>query len=910
MKKISIIASSLLIFTLMGCGNNNTKTSDSTNSNNSTSTTIKDNSINSTSTTKNKSIESGAEKNKTKIPVLSESKNNGVYSNNNNYYSSVSNSSSTQTSAKTPTQTPATTSVKVAEVNIGNDKEVEISPVSSEVENDDYAYTSNDLGIVTKQKISKPTKLSGKFNNADNAIATIANVKKTPPYLLNAKTIPKPITSEDGDVISLFQFSPKNPFDVSVAVTNYKSLLAIPNSFQILQNKQIPLTDVSADIGFFDTTGRIWDINKKYEDKNISVNITILLSNKVVKDKNLTKGLYTLYSVENGKLFPQTINLGEKNGSLNGKVTLNKIAPFVLAKNESPQEKNISINSDFTKTNFVLPVFALKNDKIIGMGKIVDNSGYIYLTENNPTNYKLVSYILKNNSLKTAKTDLIITKDDLNSKFPIADLWSPDDSNIVQKITTLLNNDVDISADDINDLKNVSFGCDNNSLWQDYNKTVDNFITQNNKDMLEDKYFLKDNNCSVTHSVMDKLSIDVKCSNGLNTTTLITSDDNKTYSVNYTMNFVEDIDGEKYPEYIKATYNLIKNENDLIVDNFKINEVSVEGMLSVGSGYKEKEIKSDKYDGTLNYRNGKYLYKASNKLSHQFMYKYEDSKSGTQTETETLNFNTNSSQIFKKSGNFLFEDSSKYSALVNDIDYKFSGSESENKENVTLNNKSLVVTKDDSMAYHFNMSKEGFKSYSNTKKIEKPIIAKSISFGDVTIIPQNGKFTKNINLKNNATINLFKQISIKLDDDSLKNKEGSYDMNLTVTIFNSSKGDSLTTKLVGIKSLIDENGGITTTIDNGKLSIIDKGLDGWIDVEKTISNLKTNDLSFNLDTITNKANLDKLNKYLTKDGEYLVTVKFDTNLPLSDKYITGSIKVNVSSTLKNPPIVPSLNYAQ
>jgi hypothetical protein len=600
-------------------------------------------------------------------------------------------------------------SVELSKVKIGNQDAI-LSPVSSEVVSSKYVYAKNNLGIVGLQPISKPEKLSGEYNDSDSALNSIN--KNASPYVLSSgKVIPKPIMSEDGNIITLFNFNPKNPFDVTVSVTDYKSLLTMPDADAILKNQQIPLTDISGDIAFFDSNGnRIWDINKKYSDKNTSVSVTVLISNNIVKEKNLSAGTYALYTVENGKLVgPKDINFTQKSGSLKGKVTLEKIVPFVLAEKKSPVLKNITINSDFNKTNFYIPIIAMKNNKVIGMG---DNLDGVYLTESDPTNYELVSYVLKNNKLDTNDTNITLTKDNLNPDYPIADEWSVNDEEyVIYKISAILNDELDIKPKDFDNFKSVRINfCDksddmNTAFCKDYNQTINNFLSLDTNVTLKDKYLINDENCSVNYSVDNsKLNINIICPDG-KASLDITNENNVTFDVNYISNATEKIDASSYPENSNFTYKLIKNGNDYIVNNLNAKGSDVSWYLyDEGPQYKDKKIKKISYEGTLNYINGKYVIKTNANVNYLHTYSFIDSETNqTKKESFTLTFSTKTAQVFDNY-NGVQENTNKYNVLISGI--KTSG-----EDGITLNGKKLVVTKDKNGLYHYNMSVTGFQSY-------------------------------------------------------------------------------------------------------------------------------------------------------------------------------------------------------
>jgi hypothetical protein len=845
------------------------------------------------------------------------------------------NDDNTSTTPNVPNINKNISSVEVSEIKVGSNKAV-VSPTSTEVVSNQYVYTKNNLGIVALQKISTPKKLNGDFNNSDSALNSVIQ-NNTSPYVLGEKVVPKPIISEDGNIITLFNFNPKNPFDVTVSVTDYKSLLSLPYAYEILKNKQIPLTDVSGDIAFFDSNGnRIWDINKRYKDKNTTVNITILLSHDIVKEKNLTEGKYSLYTIKNGELsFVKNINLTKKSGSLEGKTTLNEIEPFILVKNEAPLKKEINIYSNFTKTNFNISVLALKNDKVIGIGNNIDG---IYLTENNPTSYKLVSYILKDNKLDVNDSNITLTENDLNPDYPITDLWSEDDEEyVIYKITDILNHELDINVNDFDDYKKVRLAelCDNEDdlntpFCKDYSKAIDKFFALDTNITFKNKYQIDEENCSVNYTVDNKkLNINIICPYG-NIKVNITNENNSTFDVYYSANANEVVDGETYPEKLISNYKLIKKDNDFVINNLKEDGNYITWYLNnEDEQYKNKMIDKISYTTTLDYINNKYVVKANTNVNYLKYYSFVDETNKTKEETFTLSFNTKKSQVFNDYNGKIYENPFEYSAIINNI--KVSG---EKDKNITLNGKNLVVTEDNKYGYHFNMSANAYSYQYDGNGLDSPLIKLSkIVFGNHPIlINSDGNFTSIIDLtKEDNNISSYFDVNLsssKVITNSYTN--GDYKGNIIMSL-NNSKG-SVQFILNNVHFSINNGKVITKFVGNeSEIGVIANGLkkfenaldvvDGQEYVATVDNDVVYNDLVFNLqDLIDNSVQgaekqkvdnaLDVLNDYFNETNEtYKVSINVNINgVIVVPNKINGTVDVikDNNNSIDLPPSTPNV----
>jgi hypothetical protein len=239
------------------------------------------------------------------------------------------NGNSSNSVAITPTD-----SVVLEKTTVGSDT-VALAPTSSDITSDKYAYTTSDLGLVSLVEASKAVELKSdeSFIEDDNetAIKNLISTSNTnEPLIVSAKVAKKPIFSNDGIVTILPKFNPKLPFDTSVAVTNYKSLLAIPNNaLDLLEQNLSPIATVSSDIAFYDTNGkRIWNINEKFANKNANVSFYLIFD---PQKSGLSEGTYTLAYYKNGQFKTKDINITKKS---DGKLiaALDGVYPFVITK--------------------------------------------------------------------------------------------------------------------------------------------------------------------------------------------------------------------------------------------------------------------------------------------------------------------------------------------------------------------------------------------------------------------------------------------------------------------------------------------------------------------------------------------------------------------------------------------------
>jgi len=599
-----------------------------------------------------------------------------------------------------PVETSPTDSVVLEKTTVGSDT-VALAPTSSDITSDKYAYTTSDLGLISLVESSKPESLSSQDLIDDNNTTAINNLISAggtnEPLIVSAKVAKKPIRSNDGIVTILPKFNPKLPFDTSVAVTNYKSLLAIPNNaLDLLKQNLSPVATVSSDIAFYDTNGkRIWNINDKFAKNDTNVSFYLIFD---PQKSGLSEGNYTLAYYKDGQFITKDINITKKSdGTLTA--ALDGVYPFVIAKKGGVLQKTGAITNPFEQTSFKFAVVALdENGSVVGVGKVEDNNLSLYSTAE-PKKYQLVSYILKNNKVDINSTDIEITADMLNPDYPLYDNMSDDDKDTLSQIKYSISsqNMYDISLNDFLHPENTY--CINatqdmittNELCNDFNSLITSLLEGNVTDTLQETYTgVNDVNCSVVSKSIDNNNTQVKiqCANNYKTQIgefEITTNDGKNYHINYNI--------------ISGTYSKENGSYDYIKDNHVIYVTNVVDSYSESYVYDEQNYYSKyskKFTTKINYVGSKYLYSQSGSVSKE--YSYQDYETN-ETKTDKLNFSYEMSKVYYVlSIADIFEDTSKFSLKAYNL-YS-------NEENMTINGKKLIFTKDKNGAWHVNMSKK------------------------------------------------------------------------------------------------------------------------------------------------------------------------------------------------------------
>ena len=606
-----------------------------------------------------------------------------------------------------------TDTVVLEKTTVGKDN-VALTPVSGEIVSDKYAYTTSDLGLVALVESSTPVYLPKDDNdsyideNNDTALKNlITSSDNNEPLIVSSKVAKKPIRSNDGVVIILPKFNPKLPFDVSVAVTNYKSLLALPNNGLDLLNKDYaPVATVSSDIAFYNTNGkRIWDINKKFVDNDTNVSFYLVFD---AEKSGLKEGSYKLAVYKNGEYEYKDINITKKsNGTLTAAVK--GVYPFIIAKKGGVITKDGQITNPFEKTSFKFAVVALdENGSVVGVGK-VENNNLSLKALSNPKKYELVSYIFKNNKVETNTTNIEITADMLNPEYPLYDNMSQDDKKQVSYIKEEINEmNEDVSVSDF--LNPQEYYCDEDSpvnseeLCEDFKATINSLLNGEANDELKEEY-QADNNvtCKVTKNIdINNTTIKVSCTKAgeegslVNTLNIKTTDAKK-FNFDFSLNFSTDDKSENE----KTTFTYVKDNNTKYVTNVVdiYSENENESEQSEYSNYSQQT--SENYTTKIKYINGKYVYNQTGSYSNTYTSTYYENNEES-SYNESLSFSYELSTVYD-GVDTNDENHSKFSAKVDGIQ---ASNSSDN--NITINGKKLVFTKDKDGYWHVNMSSEGF----------------------------------------------------------------------------------------------------------------------------------------------------------------------------------------------------------
>jgi len=601
-------------------------------------------------------------------------------------------------------------SIDVANIKLG-DNEVVVTPSSSEVVKDNYAFTTSDLGLVALVKSSEPVDVNA--NTLEDNPGNIKNIiSTTSPFIVSSKVIPKPIRSADGKVSMILKFDPKLTFDTSVSITNYNSLLALPNNgLDLLKKGLKPLSSISSDIAFYNSLGeRIWDINDKFakDDTNLSIFLVFDESNPDLKEGNYTLAYYN----DNEELVEKSILIKAKsNGSL--VAALDGVYPFIIAEKNSIDPKQIIIASDFNKTDFELPVVAFDtNGSVIGIGKATSaesllNPPYtdfntsqnepnlVYLIDN-ATKYKVVSYLLKNGFKEFDSNSTAIMADDLNPQYPIVDNMNYDDMDFIQykmkyKLQTAENNfaisDYEYPENYFCDYDNYNYV--NSELCDDFKNTLLSIFENNATNVLKSKYVSENNTtCNVTASVDEnKSSITVACTNGVNDVIDIskkTDDSNSTYfEVSFNLKGAHTSESGNYKLYIVNNSRYVDGLSDEFTESFTSDS------YECGSTYSE----SNSINTQILHKKGVYYYTQNGSISEDSSY--------TSCETNLTE---------KNSYSFKYELSKKMKDSVNEVQnsYVLKVYNISSSDEITITDKTLIIYKDSSGNWHINNSIEGY----------------------------------------------------------------------------------------------------------------------------------------------------------------------------------------------------------
>ncbi|WOE69428.1 hypothetical protein RZR97_09965 [Hydrogenimonas thermophila] len=597
-------------------------------------------------------------------------------------------------------------SIDVATVTLGND-EVIVTPTSSDVVKDNYAFTTSDLGLVTLVKSSEPVDISENELVEDDQLSSI--IDTTSPFIVSSKVIPKPISSADGKVSMIIKFDPKLTFDTSVSITNYNSLLALPeNGMDLLKNGLKPISSISSDIAFYNSNGeRIWDINDKFknEDTNLSIYLVFDESNPDLKEGNYTLAYYK----ENGELIEKEILIKPKSdGTL--EVALDGVYPFIIAEKNSLDPKQIIVSSELTKTNFELPVVAFdENNSVVGIGKATSaasllnppetdlnnaqqEQNFVYLVAE-PAKYKLVSYLLKDGYKEFDTNNTTITADDLDPQYPLVDNMNNDDLELIQyKIKSKLQTaEYEFAISNFEYPEN--YFCNgsyvSNELCEDFKNTLVSIFENNPSNQLKNEYVDDYNTttCNVTSSVDENKSvISVVCSNGVNDSFDLNKKIDDLNSTFFELSY--NLKGEHTNE--SGSYNLyITGDNSRYIDG-----LSDEFTENYSSDYEyETYSESNSLNTKVEYKKGVYYYAQSGSVNVKSSYTSYDTN---QTEDNSYSFKYDLSKKMYDSAN---EVENSYALKVTDIS---------SADEITITNKTLVINKDSDGNWHINNSIDGY----------------------------------------------------------------------------------------------------------------------------------------------------------------------------------------------------------
>lgn len=604
-------------------------------------------------------------------------------------------------SSNSSLQNSKVSSINAKQVELGKNN-VAITPSSSDIVSDNYAYTTSNLGLVALVEPSQPVEIKSdelKDEEPENII------NSTSPYIVSSKVIPKPITSADGKVSMIIKFDPKLKFDTSVSITNYKSLLALPNNgLDLLKQGLKPISRVSSDIAFYDSLGhRIWNINDKFakDDTNLSIYLVFDSSNSDLKEGNYTLAYYN----EDGKLIEKNVPIKKKStGTL--AVALNGAYPFIIADKNNMTPKQIIVSSSFDKTDFSLPVVAFDaNSSVVGIGKTTDalellnpptqgdtnttqkEQNLVYLI-NKPVKYKVVSYLLKNGFKEFDSNSTEITSDDLDPQYPLVDSMNDDDIEFISKVKyTIESNEYGFNIYSyLFPENNYYISKINDEFHNDFKNTLTSIFENNATNMLKDKYIIENNvSCNVTSNIdTNKSSIAISCEDGRSDSLEITNgldDFNNTY---YSMKF------NSKNSYSKesGSYRLYVSDNSRYIDNFS--DIYSENYTSKSSEEESSYSENGSVNTYVTYKKGIYYYKQSGSLAESGSYKSYETN-------ETKKYaNSYKYELSKK----IYNDGTQsgYALKIFDIS---------SSDEITIGGKTLIITKDSDGKWHINNSKEG-----------------------------------------------------------------------------------------------------------------------------------------------------------------------------------------------------------
>ena len=256
---------------------------------------------------------------------------------------------------------PAADNVTVNDEELDN-ASVVYSDGFTEMLDENCAYTYTNGGLLVCLPIDNASKeeitaSDVSDNETINDIADTIDSDKpaTKPYFFGVqslgKPVKKPICNLGKTICGLFDLKGNYP-DMTVAITPYLSLLAVPNQGkEALSSGYVPVTGYSADIAVFKTNGKrygIDEISKVLADKGVTVKVYFVLPYKSTLATTFTSSKYKLYKVviSNGK--PTVVDTGKNikvvekgTDNVTFEAMLDGFYPFILAREMNPSLKTI-----------------------------------------------------------------------------------------------------------------------------------------------------------------------------------------------------------------------------------------------------------------------------------------------------------------------------------------------------------------------------------------------------------------------------------------------------------------------------------------------------------------------------------------------------------------------------------------
>jgi hypothetical protein len=647
----------------------------------------------------------------------------------------------------------ALASPEVKETKVGQES-LKVVPTSTAVIKDDYAQTSSDVGVIVPVKFGSGEEISNSTETADNATAALDYVQKQffnakPPYVVaSPKTVKKPIRSFDGKLAVLVDFD-SLPMDMTAALANYQSILAIPgNSFNLLKEGYIPYAYYSGDIAFYDSNGkRIWD-SSIFSGTNLKI-YAVIPQDELSNSTFGSGGDYTLLLLDPHTGEPYSskeIKVAKKGNSsltLEAVIDENHLVPFVIAKKapENIEESSGSIDVPYSINLKAGIIYTNKDGKAVGFGKISGDSYESYyvkgakgwLSDNETPHVAVVSYILKNGKYELDNYtggDITIPASAFDPKYVMVDNMTDADKGMLNKFKEGIEW-YRINVSDIEEYFYPEKHCPideydayyNNTLCEDYKNLLSAFLSGNvgSDKGLKDVYTSTNGNCTVVSQTLEKEKLELTLScvsqgngtsgdEGFSLTIVregekfnINGSDKYSHkwgykSGNYTEQGVEDYSG-------KWSYVLILDSKKRGIEGFSASEnVSYEELSKEGNKLHESTSASSTAKFKL-YKRGKgYLAYVTSNISKEFSENnHSYSLSYKLEETQPFDVDEDCIQLYNSTVVIKNVQFSSTPALPHNI-----SSSSE-----------LIITSPDSSTFYVNMSKEPVSSIASGYDLEE-----------------------------------------------------------------------------------------------------------------------------------------------------------------------------------------------